>query len=578
MKKEKVTKEITLTGNTAIKFGNPNATNGDMLIMGNFKNICGEANWNGLHSSENSWLDNLDMTRFSETIGINLEMIINTIRNGHKIIFIGSHESIRYWEDLLCNMMKMGYLTEDENPSTHQIKKILRNQTRSVETDAIYEDAARMYGDVKTTKSSKELNERIKNNINILFNNIKKAKMNFSNIVLNPPYIKSLHLEIFKNALDLLTDDGHLVIVEPATWLINVRRNGKAKIYDEIKKRINGHVKSVVIENLNKDFGTGLYVPFSITDIDMTYSGPIEFTCCGDIKIVKSLYDCNLIGDYKTIWGILEKVQKYGDMMKSHITKESVDGDYWYAKYAELLPKAGCFMSGSVVHAGTNLKNMFINDTYYRNGYLTSFFDCGFHTIANEISKEPLHSIKRGGLIGSHQTTDKIADNIYGAKQELENWRHFIFNNKLPLFLNIVLTIDQHNNSKEFLPWLVDKQYTDDEINKLFGFTEEEIKLMDDTLKKFERNSPWFKRYMCGKDSQDETTVPEPIVFDVSDFDNNLEDIKSMDEDTLAHEYPAWYSAWEAETNSGETDYSFRFWLNEQFEEQKLIAEAMEED
>ena len=144
--------------------------------------------------------------------------------------------------------------------------------------------------------------------------------------------------------------------------------------------------------------------------------------------------------------------------------------------------------------------------------------------------------------------------------------------------MNIVLTIDQHNNSKEFLPWLVDKQYTDDEINKLFGFTEEEIKLMDDTLKKFERNSPWFKRYMCGKDSQDETTVPEPIVFDVSDFDNNLEDIKSMDEDTLAHEYPAWYSAWEAETNSGETDYSFRFWLNEQFEEQKLIAEAMEED
>ena len=52
MKKEKVTKEITLTGNTAIKFGNPNATNGDMLIMGNFKNICGEVNWNGLNMTE----------------------------------------------------------------------------------------------------------------------------------------------------------------------------------------------------------------------------------------------------------------------------------------------------------------------------------------------------------------------------------------------------------------------------------------------------------------------------------------------------------------------------------------------
>ena len=574
MKKEKVTKEITLTGNTAIKFGNPNATNGDMLIMGNFKNICGEANWNGLHSSENSWLDNLDMTRFSETIGINLEMIINTIRNGHKIIFIGSHESIRYWEDLLCNMMKMGYLTEDENPSTHQIKKILRNQTRSVETDAIYEDAARMYGDVKTTKSSKELNERIKNNINILFNNIKKAKMKFSNIVLNPPYIKSLHLEIFKNALNLLTDDGHLVIVEPATWLINVRRNGKAKMYDEIKKRINGHVKSVVIENLNKDFGTSLFVPFAITDIDMSYTGPIKFTCCGEEKTVNSLYDCNLIGDYKIIWSILEKVQKYGNMMNSHITKEKMGGGYLYAKYQELIGSDSIGCAPTTGRVGMNYDGDSTLWTKCQNGeYAKGYFISVWHTFNNSISDTPHCSYDRGKHL-----TDKIADNIYGTKQELENWKHFIFNNKLPLFLNIVLTIDQHNNSKEFLPWLVDKQYTDDEINKLFGFTEEEIKLMDDTLKKFERNSPWFKRYMCGKESQDETTVPEPIVFDVSDFDNNLEDIKSMDEDTLAHEYPAWYSAWEAETNSGETDYSFRFWLNEQFEEQKLIAEAMEED
>ena len=107
--------------------------------------------------------------------------------------------------------------------------------------------------------------------------------------------------------------------------------------------------------------------------------------------------------------------------------------------------------------------------------------------------------------------TDKIADNIYGTKEELENWKHFVFNNKLPLFLNIVLTIDQNNNSKEFVPWLVDRQYTDDEINKLFGFTEEEIRLMDVTLKKYERNSPWFRRYMCGKDSATDDEVNEFI-------------------------------------------------------------------
>jgi hypothetical protein len=194
-------------------------------------------------------------------------------------------------------------------------------------------------------------------------------------------------------------------------------------------------------------------------------------------------------------------------MMKAHITKEDRGREYMYVKYADLLPKAGCFMSGAVKHAGTNLDSMFANDTYYRFGYLTSFYDCGYHTIANEIQNEPLKSIQRGGAIGSHKLTDKIADNIYGTQTELENWKHFIFNNKLPLFLNIVLTIDQHNNSKDFIPWLVDKQYTDDEINQMFGFTDEEIKLIDSTLKKYEKNSPWFKRYMCGKDSVSDEEV-----------------------------------------------------------------------
>jgi hypothetical protein len=128
--------------------------------------------------------------------------------------------------------------------------------------------------------------------------------------------------------------------------------------------------------------------------------------------------------------------------------------------------------------------------------YLTSYYSSAYHFYNNDILETPHCAYDRGKHL-----TDKITDNIYGTQTELGNWKHFIFNNKLPLFLNIVLTIDQNNNSKDFLPWLVDKQYTDDEINKLFEFTDEEIKLIDTTIKKYERNSPWFKRYMCGKDA-----------------------------------------------------------------------------
>jgi hypothetical protein len=303
-----------------------------------------------------------------------------------------------------------------------------------------------------------------------------------------------MHLDFFQYGLDKLNEGGRMVIIEPATWLINVRKNGKAKTYDAIKQKINGHIESVVIENLNKEFGTMMFVPFSITTIDMSKTfDAIDFTCCGEHKVVDSIYNCNLVGVYDTIWSILDKIQAYGcDMMKTHIEKTinlNEGTDIFFAKYSDLAP-GGCAIGGASDIDAISL------DSYYENGLFKHWIRrgcCDDETISNKFP----HLCKPNG-----ELSDKICgDCLYGTQTELENWKHFIFNNKLPLFLNIVLTIDQHNNSKDFLPWLVDKQYTDDEINKLFGLTDEEIKLIDTTIKKYERNSPWFKRYMCGKDA-----------------------------------------------------------------------------
>ena len=323
----------------------------------------------------------------------------------------------------------------------------------------------------------------------------------------NPPYKKSLHLNFLEMGLELINKfNGKMVIIEPATWLINVRKNGKAKRYDVIKERINGHIESVVIENLNKEFNTGLYVPFAITTIDMSNTfDTIDYTCCGDHKVVKSVYDCNLVGSYNTIWSIFEKVQSFGDMMKTHITKEDKGRAYWYIKYADIISLGGCASTTNTVgisyETGKSLWNEMCN-----GNYCTQYSVTAYHRTLNNIKNTPHYSLDRG-----QNLTKKIADNIYGTKAELENWKHFIFNNKLPLFLNIVLTIDQHNNSKDFLPWLADKKYTDDEINKLFGFTDDEIKLIDSTIKKYEKNSPWFKRYMCGKDCATDGEITEYI-------------------------------------------------------------------
>lgn len=328
--------------------------------------------------------------------------------------------------------------------------------------------------------------------------------MKFDYIIQNPPYAGSLHLDIFDKTLDLLSEKGRMTIIEPATWLINVRRNGKAKKYDAIKERLKCHIYKVVIENFNKEFQVGLYVPCSITYIDMdnTYD-EIEFVCCGEKKTVKSLYDCNLIGSYDMIWSILnkintEKVEKHLYRPKKDMKKEGA----WYCKYADIL-------TGNPLMTETQSYDISIYNYMYNtiNGYfLRNYISSIYFLTKTELSQISNNVCNKNGFNGK-PIQGSEAPCITGTKEELENWKHFVFNNKLPLFINIVMTIDQNNNSLPYVPWLVDKQYTDDEINKLFGFTDDEIAFMDRTIAKFERYSPWFKRYMCGPTSVSDEEV-----------------------------------------------------------------------
>lgn len=337
----------------------------------------------------------------------------------------------------------------------------------------------------------------------------------FDYIIQNPPYSANLHIQIENHILDnALSDDGKMVIIQPASWLIDVRkpngRNKNAPIFDELKNKLGKHVYKVVIENYNKEFDISNDVPFSITYIDLKHEYEnIEFHCFGECRNVSSLYDCNLIGDYEMILSILGKIQKYGEKVgtfKQHICDikhpEKYKGEnYYFLRFSYgQLNTIGTPYKGNACVSPINSKSknyLFFNNT--QNSYLDSYYHvfC-MHDIKDEIPT----GIKR---------KDKFVDCLYGTKQELENWKYFVFNNKIPLFTSIVLVISQNNRVKDFIPWLTDKQYTDEEIYKLLNINEEEQLFIDRTIKKYERHSPWFKRYMCGPDSVSDEEVQKFI-------------------------------------------------------------------
>ena len=315
-----------------------------------------------------------------------------------------------------------------------------------------------------------------------IFEKLNDLQVKFDYIIENPPYNGNIHLNFFELGLNCLNKNGKLFIVEPAMWLIQLKKNGTYTKENSqavrIKHKIESHVESVNLQNLNREFNTQMHCLFSITTVDFgkVYSH-IKFTCVTDKTYVKTIYDCNHIGKYDIIQSILNKCALYKDHMKNHITNDILlenNTNYFISFATAFLSNLGTMKTHSFTNAFTAKTS--INET------LSTYYDVG--ATRNSISQNITRS-KKG----------QPCDSIYGTLEELENWVYFIYNNKLAFFINACLTVDRHNNSTAYLPWIVDNKYTDEEIYIMFNFTKEEIELIEYTCKKFDRFHNWGKNY-----------------------------------------------------------------------------------
>ena len=306
----------------------------------------------------------------------------------------------------------------------------------------------------------------------------------FDIILSNPPFSGSLHLDF----LNKYTEIGNkIVIIEPGQWLVQLKENGKYtkdnSISTKIKKNIEGHVKSVELNNYNRELNIANKTVCSIITIDFTKEfNEIDFECINEKSKVSSLKDCNLIGDDKLVSSILKKCKNYKEHMIDHVInlkkyKDYENKGYWFIPYANYM----------INNLGTMQSHKWTNSYHIKTKLLDTL-----NSFFSVLCDPNLNYIKEKVMIGLRSGNPK--DSVYGSKEELENWHYFVYNNKLPLFVNICLTIDENNNSREYVPWLVDKKYTDEEIYKLLDINEKEQELIDKTIKNFNKDSEFGKR------------------------------------------------------------------------------------
>jgi hypothetical protein len=257
----------------------------------------------------------------------------------------------------------------------------------------------------------------------------------------------------------------------------------------------------VSIDNLNKDFGTSIDTPFAITtfDFDDSKSGEqIEFICFGAKRMVNTLNDCNLIGNSELANSIIKKGLSYGDKMEAHIFKKSKfkerDGLYFLRFWDDRLYALGSNY-GKVTNQYRNKTIAVFRELPYGN-YFSSYVDSLFY-------KDVCETIPVG--------RKNECDCLCGTKEELENWKYNASHLKILMFLSQCVTSDRHNNAKKIVPFLCKKKYTNEEANELLGITEREAKFIDYTLEKFEYDSPWFRRYICGPEAATDDEVQDFI-------------------------------------------------------------------
>ena len=321
-----------------------------------------------------------------------------------------------------------------------------------------------------------------------------KVDKKFDLIIQNPPYIQGLYLKFLEKAYNDLNEAGEMVSIQPATWLLNFHTKGYKKTYDKLKRMFSHLTDKVIIENYNDEFGTSLYVPYSIIHVDnRNIEKFIDVEVIGENFTCECLSDINLIdstiGAKEIILDIINKCKNSGGVLEDFIYKkgQEVPDNTHYIKFLNLIGRSFC-------------GDPRVTDEWYENELLSPI--C-YYAIADKragIKDTPHYQLANGRTYQNPLFTNTLSDQIYGTKEELENFMYNVYNCDLFPFLGIIFNFNMRNQCYHYVPFLSYSKYYSDEIYKILNLTDQEIGIIEKTIKKFKRGSNWYKRLQFGYD------------------------------------------------------------------------------